>query len=94
MVQIFRREDRVSKRFDGYLGRYFDANLKTIFLFAVFFPVLAFVLRRSSCPERQVVLQINVNVRLSNAKSALMCHFGCERIHQVPLRHARQTQTS
>ena len=43
VVQIFRREDRVSKRFDGYLGRYFDANLKTIFLFAVFFPVLAFV---------------------------------------------------
>ena len=43
VVQIFRREGRVSKRFDGYLGRYFDANLKTIFLFAIFFPVLAFV---------------------------------------------------
>lgn len=43
VVQIFRREGRVSERFDGYLGRYFDANLKTIFLFAIFFPVLAFV---------------------------------------------------
>jgi ATP-binding cassette subfamily B multidrug efflux pump len=43
VVQIFRREGRASTRFDKYLGRYFDANLKTIFLFAIFFPVLAFV---------------------------------------------------
>jgi len=43
VVQIFRREGRVKKRFDGYLERYFKANLRTIFLFAIFFPVLAFV---------------------------------------------------
>jgi len=43
VVQIFRREDRVMERFDGFLERYFKANLRTIFLFAVFFPVLAFV---------------------------------------------------
>ena len=43
VVQIFRREGRVMERFDGFLERYFRANLKTIFLFAIFFPVLAFV---------------------------------------------------
>jgi ATP-binding cassette subfamily B protein len=43
VVQIFRREGRVKARFDGYLERYFRANLRTIFLFAIFFPVLAFV---------------------------------------------------
>jgi ATP-binding cassette subfamily B protein len=43
VVQIFRREERVMGRFDGFLERYFQANLKTIFLFAIFFPVLAFV---------------------------------------------------
>ena len=43
VVQIFRREGRVSKRFDGFLERYFQANLRTIFLFSIFFPVLAFV---------------------------------------------------
>jgi len=43
VVQIFRREERVMARFDGFLERYFHANLKTIFLFAIFFPVLAFV---------------------------------------------------
>jgi ATP-binding cassette subfamily B protein len=43
VVQIFRREGRVKQRFDGYLERYLQANLRTIFLFAIFFPILAFV---------------------------------------------------
>jgi ATP-binding cassette subfamily B multidrug efflux pump len=43
VVQVFRREDHVSKRFAGHLGAYLDANLKTIFLFALFFPTIDFV---------------------------------------------------
>jgi len=43
VVQVFRREERVSKRFAGLIDAYFTANLKTIFLFALFFPTIDFV---------------------------------------------------
>ena len=43
VVQVFRREDHVSKRFAGHLATYLDANLETIFLFALFFPTIDFV---------------------------------------------------
>lgn len=42
VVQVFRREDRVSERFDDALQEYFTANKKTIFLFALFFPAMSF----------------------------------------------------
>lgn len=42
VVQVFRREDRVSQRFDDALKEYFIANKKTIFLFALFFPAMSF----------------------------------------------------
>ena len=40
VVQVFRREQRVSERFAGLLDKYVAANLRTIFLFAMFFPLL------------------------------------------------------
>ena len=40
VVQVFRREERVSERFGGHLAGYLKANLRTIFLFALFFPCL------------------------------------------------------
>ncbi|HEV8113070.1 MAG TPA: ABC transporter ATP-binding protein [Planctomycetota bacterium] len=43
VVQVFRREERVSKRFAGLLDLYLGANLKTIFLFALFFPAIDLV---------------------------------------------------
>ena len=43
VVQVFRREERVSRRFAGLLDLYLGANLKTIFLFALFFPAIDFV---------------------------------------------------
>jgi ATP-binding cassette subfamily B protein len=43
VVQVFRREERVSKRFAGFLDGYLDANRKTVFLFALFFPAIDFV---------------------------------------------------
>ena len=43
VVQVFRREAAVSARFAQHLDGYLDANLKTIFLFALFFPVIDFV---------------------------------------------------
>jgi ATP-binding cassette subfamily B protein len=43
VVQVFRREQAVSARFAQHLDGYLDANLKTIFLFALFFPVIDFV---------------------------------------------------
>ena len=43
VVQVFRRENRVSKRFAGLLDGYLDANRKTVFLFALFFPAIDFV---------------------------------------------------
>ena len=43
VVQVFRREQRVSARFAGLLKSYLEANVRTILLFALFFPVLDFV---------------------------------------------------
>jgi ATP-binding cassette subfamily B protein len=40
VVQVFRREARVSQRFAGLLDRYLAANLTTIFYFALFFPLI------------------------------------------------------
>jgi ATP-binding cassette subfamily B protein len=40
VVQVFRREERVSGRFKGLLDRYLVANFRTILLFALFFPIL------------------------------------------------------
>ncbi len=40
VVQVFRREERVSARFAGLLDRYLVANFRTILLFALFFPIL------------------------------------------------------
>tara|TARA_R110002126_G_scaffold105905_9_gene240582 strand:+ start:27647 stop:29455 length:1809 start_codon:yes stop_codon:yes gene_type:complete len=41
VVQVFRREPRVSATFAEHLERYFTANKKTILLFALFFPAMA-----------------------------------------------------
>ena len=43
VVQVFRRERAVSERFGGLLATYLQANLRTIFLFALFFPAIDFV---------------------------------------------------
>ena len=43
VVQVFRREERVSSRFSDHLADYLQANLRTILLFALFFPILALV---------------------------------------------------
>ncbi|MCZ6596639.1 MAG: ABC transporter ATP-binding protein [Planctomycetota bacterium] len=43
VVQVFRREKLVSSRFRTYLDGYFRANLRTILLFALFFPAIEFV---------------------------------------------------
>jgi ATP-binding cassette subfamily B protein len=43
VVQMFRREEHVSRRFGEHLASYLEANLRTIFLFALFFPVIDFV---------------------------------------------------
>ena len=40
VVQVFRREQRVSETFGGHLAGYLKANLRTILLFALFFPCL------------------------------------------------------
>jgi len=42
VVQVFRREKRVSERFADHLAHYLTANLRTIFLFALFFPAIDF----------------------------------------------------
>ena len=42
IVQVFRREGRVSSRFAEFLDRYFAANRRTIFLFALFYPAMSF----------------------------------------------------
>ncbi len=44
VVQVFRREARVSKRFAAFLDRYLEANLVTIFYFALFFPAIDFAI--------------------------------------------------
>jgi ATP-binding cassette subfamily B protein len=43
VVQLFRREGRVSQRFRGLLDGYFSANMRTIYLFALFFPTIEFI---------------------------------------------------
>lgn len=43
VVQVFGREERVSGRFADRLHSYFQANLRTIFLFALFYPAIEFV---------------------------------------------------
>ncbi|HVS11471.1 MAG TPA: ABC transporter ATP-binding protein [Planctomycetota bacterium] len=43
VVQVFRREERVSRRFTGLLDSYLAANVRTILLFALFFPCLDLV---------------------------------------------------
>jgi ATP-binding cassette subfamily B protein len=42
VVQVFRREGQVSARFAVHLAGYLKANLRTIFLFALFFPAIDF----------------------------------------------------
>ncbi len=42
VVQVFRREERVAGRFEDALANYFEANKRTIFLFALFFPAMTF----------------------------------------------------
>lgn len=42
VVQMFRREKRVSKRFGNHLDNYYQANKRTIFLFALFYPSMSF----------------------------------------------------
>ncbi len=41
VVQVFNRERRVSTRFAEHLGLYFEANRRTIFLFALFYPSMS-----------------------------------------------------
>ena len=43
VVQMFRREERVSGRFGRLLQSYYRANLRTILLFALFFPSIDFL---------------------------------------------------
>lgn len=40
VVQVFRNERKVGARFAGFLGDYLSANVRTILLFALFFPCL------------------------------------------------------
>ena len=42
VVQVFRRERQTGERFRGHLDTYLQANLRTIFLFALFFPAIDF----------------------------------------------------
>ena len=51
VVQVFRREDRVAGRFNEALDRYFEANQRTIFLFALFYPVMSLAVYRSRAPR-------------------------------------------
>jgi ABC-type multidrug transport system fused ATPase/permease subunit len=41
VVTVFRREPRVSARYGEHLAAYGAANFRTIFLFALFFPIIA-----------------------------------------------------
>jgi ATP-binding cassette subfamily B protein len=43
VVQVFCREERVSRRFGDHLAGYIKANFDTIVLFALFYPIVAFV---------------------------------------------------
>jgi ATP-binding cassette subfamily B protein len=42
VVQVFTREERVSKRFGDHLAGYLKANFQTVFLFALFYPLIGF----------------------------------------------------
>lgn len=42
VVQVFTREERVSKRFGDHLAGYLRANFQTVFLFALFYPLVGF----------------------------------------------------
>ncbi len=42
VVQVFRREEQVSRHFADHLASYLRANLRTILLFALFFPAIDF----------------------------------------------------
>ena len=41
VVQFFGREQQVGARFAHRLDRYYEANKRTIFLFALFFPIMS-----------------------------------------------------
>jgi len=41
VVQVFRREEQVSNRFSAHLAGYLKANFRTIFLFALFYPIVS-----------------------------------------------------
>ncbi len=41
VVQVFHREQRVSRRFNSLLQPYLQANLKTLLLFSLFFPAIS-----------------------------------------------------
>ncbi len=41
VVQVFRREAQVSNKFGAHLHDYLQANFKTIFLFALFYPIIS-----------------------------------------------------
>ena len=41
VVQVFRQERQVSEKFAGHLSSYLQANFKTIFLFALFYPIIS-----------------------------------------------------
>ena len=43
VVQVFRREGRVGRNFGEHLSRYLQANFRTIFLFALFYPIVGFL---------------------------------------------------
>lgn len=58
VVQVFRREERVSRTFGAHLAAYLEANIRTIFLFALFFPIVAWV---------TVLIQAGVLLRGGNA---------------------------
>ncbi|TAJ24190.1 MAG: ABC transporter ATP-binding protein [Planctomycetota bacterium] len=60
VVQMFGREKLVSERFAGHLDRYLKANVRTIFLFALFFPAIDWV----------VTLIQATSVRLGGARIA------------------------
>ena len=49
VVQVFRRERQVSLRFAEHLAGYLRANVRTIFLFALFFPAIDFVVSMIQC---------------------------------------------
>ena len=43
VVQVFRSEKQVGNQFNAHLSTYLKANFRTIFLFALFYPILSFI---------------------------------------------------